>query len=181
MFNKKYICLTLLTCIISSLLISCTAKNATQTIGYLNYLYRLHAVGDIHDVPVNEGIRIDWIEGCDDYSSYFDLDNSYLDFQCVGSSYQDFHCVGSIYIVDKDNRVVFEEIGFLCEYNGGQSGEIEFNNIETKRKIKHIYYSIYRTRFQCEYDVNNDGNLVLLTFEFFPASFNNLPSFLSSE
>ena len=166
---------------ITSLLSSCGVGEMNRTWSYLNFNYRLVRLGDIGTAsPFSEEV-LDRVPGYVSYTSLFSTKESYINFQCKGTSYEDFYCEASFRLVDKNDCVIIQENSFRCKYTGGQTGYIIYDDEEVENKLGNIYvYTPYWCRWQFEYDVNNDGNKQMLTFEFWKMEFNELPGFLNN-
>ena len=175
--HKKLPLLTLLTLIV---LPSCSTKNANVTKAYLNHKYMLVRAGDLHGLPPTSNEVLNRNEGFTSYIDLFDKADSYINFQCKGTTYEDFYCEASFKLVNKSGEVVMEKESFICQYTGGQSGMVIYDDEETKNMLGIIYvYTPYWCRWQLEYDVDDSGNKTLLTFEFWISKFNPLPDFLT--
>lgn len=160
------------------LLSSCSFSLQTKERFYLNYKYNLVRAGDLHGKSPAYGEVLDRISGFTSYISLFDTKKSYINYQCYGNNFNDFYCDTTFVLYDKNGNKVFgdEDYHFKTRYDGGQSGKIKFVNSEDSKKFGKIYvYTPYWCRWQFNYDVKGDGNLVKLTFEFWKGQFNKLP------
>lgn len=160
------------------LLSSCSFNTQTKQKHYLNYKYSLVRAGDIHGKSPAYGEVLDRISGYTSYISLFDKTKSYINYQCYGSSFNDFYCDTTFVLYDKKGNKVFgdEDYHFRTSFSGGQNGKIIFENSEDSAKFGKIYvYTPYWCRWQFNYDVKGDGNLVKLTFEFWKTQYNELP------
>lgn len=168
--------------ILVPLFASCSARNADVTKAYLNYRYNLQRAGDIHGLDPTSNEVLDRNPGYTSYINLFNRNDSFINFQCKGTSYDDFYCEASFKLCDIDNNVLLEKESFRCSYTGGQSGTIIYSDDEANEYIGTIYvYTPYWCRWQYEYDVDNSGNKMLLTFEFWKGKYNPLPDFLIIE
>lgn len=167
---------------ISLLLVSCGAGAANKTKSYLNYKYNLARCGDLHGLPPTSNEVLDRNKGFTSYINLFDREKSFINYQCKGTSYDDFYCEASFYLYDINDNPIICVDSFVCQYSGGQSGMIIYEDDNIKKQLGIIYvYTPYWCRWQCEYDIDNSGNEVLLTFEFWKGQFNSLPEFLKSK
>lgn len=159
---------------------SCSARNSNTIKSYLNYKYTLVRVGDLHGLAPTSNEVLNRNPGFTSYINLFDKSKSYINYQCKGTSYDDFYCEASFYLYDKDGNEIIKKDSFTCQYTGGQSGTIIYNDGETKEELGIIYvYTPYWCRWQLEYDVDNSGDKILLTFEFWKNKYNSLPDFLN--
>ena len=175
--KKTVILLTLI-----PLFASCSVRGATITRSYLNFKYNLSRAGDLHGIAPTSSEVLDRNPGYTSYIELFDKNDSYFNFQCKGTSYDNFYCEASFRLCDKNGNILVEKESFKCSYTGGQMGTIIYSDDETKEYIGTIYvYTPYWCRWQYEYDVDNTGNKILLTFEFWKQQYNPLPEFLTVE
>jgi len=157
---------------------SCSTRNANVIKSYLNYKYVLTRAGDLHGLAPTSNEVLDRNPGYTSYINLFDKSKSYINYQCSGTSYEDFYCEASFYLYDKDGNEIIKIDTFKCQYTGGQSGTIIYTDDDVKDMLGIIYvYTPYWCRWQFEYDVNNSGNKILLTFEFWKNQYNPLPKF----
>lgn len=160
-------------------IVSCSTRNANITKSYLNCEYHLWRAGDLHGLDPTSNEVLDRNPGFISYVNLFDKRSSYINFQCKGTSYDDFYCDASFKLVDKNLNTLVEVDSFVCEYVGGQYGTIVIKDTDTKEYLGKIYvYTPYWCRWQYEYDVDGEGNKILLTFEFWKERNNQLPDFL---
>ena len=157
------------------LLCSCTPKKYNDT-QFLNYKYVLSYVGDIHGADPRRYESLGRVPGITSYSKKFDQKNSFINFQCRGDSFENYHCETTFSLKDIEGNVVIECLTpFNSTYKGGEEGNIIFDEPTVKEKIDTIYvYTPYWVRIQLNYDINKDGNNVLLTFEFWKKTFNDI-------
>lgn len=160
------------------LLSSCSFSRQNKEKFYLNYFYTLNDCGDIHEYSPTYGEVLKRDPGFTSYTSLFNKNSSYINFQCYGDSFNTYYCETTFCLVDKNNNYVFgnDTFKFRTSFSGGQIGELIFEDEEIANFVGKIYvYTPYWCRWQYEYDVNNDGNKTLLTFEFWKRNFNELP------
>ena len=175
---KKINCLLLLLLCLS--FSSCSMRSESYDYAYLNNRYNLWAVADIHGKDPFYGRDLYAVKDVDLHNELFDLENSYLNFQCKGESYSDFHCEGELHLYNSSNQEVLIVNSFNCSANVSlYTGMIVFYDEVAKEKIGDIYISTpYWCRIQLYYDIQGTGEKTLLTFEFFKGKFNDLPEFL---
>lgn len=164
--------------LLSFLLSSCSFSRQSTLKSFLNYRYVLKDAGDIHGLDPSKGTVLNGTKGFTSYTKLFNKQNSYINFQCKGNNQNDFHCETTMCVTDLGGNMVFgdENYVFNTSVPYGESVEIIYDNKEDENKIGRIYvYTPYWVRWQFEYDVNNDGNKVLLTFEFWKQTYNDLP------
>lgn len=158
----------------------CTLSSKSTDYGYLTNEYNLQYVGDIHGRDMEEEEVLNRYKGYTDYLYLFDKSKCYMNFQCKGSSYGDFWCEGSIVIVQANGDILFENKSFSCWAEIGlYYGVLKYNSESVKEQIVNIYiYAPYWCRLQLYYDIEGNGEKVLLTFEFWKGKYNELPDFL---
>lgn len=173
--NKKIFALPLLTLLLSS----CSFTNATKDYAYLNHKYVLNDAGDLHGLNPESGTVMRNNKGFTSYTNLFDKKNSYIDFQCKGTNKNDFHCETTFYLLDKKGSVVYGSEDYIFNTRlakGYNNTTVVYENENDQEKFGSMYvYIPYWVRWQFEYDVNGDGNKVLLTFEFWKSTFNEVP------
>lgn len=160
----------------------CSTNSANVTKAYLNRQYNLIRAGDLHGLSPNSSEVLDekHNKGFTSYIHLFDKSKSFVNFQCKGTSYDNFYCDGTLVLYDLKGNLIMEAEEFRCSYSDGQWGSIIYENQEMYSKLGIIYvYTPYWCRCQFYYDISGDGNLTLLTFEFWVAKGNDLPSFVS--
>lgn len=160
------------------LLASCSFGEQSINNAYLNYKYVLKSAGDIHDVPLRTKEVLSSTPGFTNYTSLFDKEKSYINFQCVGTNFDDFKCETTFVLYDKNGNTVFggENFVFNSRYTSKNRGELVYEDENIKNQIGTIYVNTaYWCRWQFEYDVDGSGNKTLLTFEFWKTSYNTLP------
>ena len=161
------------------LLSSCSFGDSSEDYEFLNYKYTLNEAGDIHGaIPTSGEVGLYKIAGFTNYINHFDRENSYINFQVVGDSFETTSCNGTFCLKDKKGNYVVgnDVISFNCRHSGGQSGKIIFSDSYVANLLGNIYvFTPYWCRCQFEYDINNDGNPLLLTFEFWKSSYNEVP------
>ena len=171
----------LYSCLFLFVLSSCGSGSANITRAYLSWRYVLFRAGDLHGLPPTSDEVLDRNPGYTSYIDLFNKDKSYISFQCFGTSYEDFYCECSFKLVDVNDVTIIENNNFKCEYSGGQLGKIIYNDDDAKKALGTIYvYTPYWCRWQFEYDINNNGDKTLLTFEFWKNVPNPLPEFLNN-
>lgn len=166
--------------LIPLVLTSCSMDNKSSDYGYLNNHYNLVRCGDIHGANIYDITILDQYEAYDDYKGLFDINNSFLNFQCRGTSYDDFWCEGSIKLVDNKGVVLIDNKSFSCWTDATlYYGKIYYEDEQDKNVIGNIYvFAPYWCRIQLDYDVSGEGDIKTITFEYWIGSFNDLPDFL---
>lgn len=160
------------------LLCSCSFGNESVDRSYLNYKYVLKDAGDIHEYAPNYGEVLNRDPGFTSYTSLFDKNKSYINFQCYGNNVNNFYCETTFSLVDKNGNIVFggDDFKFKTRFSGGQSGTLVIEDPNIALTIGTIYvYTPYWCRYQLEYDVDGSGIKKLLTFEFWKNKYNPLP------
>ena len=173
----------LLFIIFLTLLTSCSVGTNDIQTSFLNYKYILSCAGDLNGVNPTSGEVLNRNKGFKDYTSRFNKNSCYINFQCLGTSYDDFRCETTFFVQDKKNTILIDrsENPFLTSFSGGQRGIILFNNEYDSESIGTIFvYTPYWCRWQCLYDLEGDGELILLTFEFWKKEYNPLPGFIKN-
>lgn len=156
------------------LLSSCSIKSEDQRKTFTNYYYELVRAGDIHGLPPEEKELLDKNPGYTNYANLFDLKNSYINFQCVGNDFDSFHCETTLCIKDKKGDLILGSPNIVFNTHI-ENNEIKCDNEKDQDKIGKIYYyPAYWCRLQCEYTISDDEK-VLITFEFWKKSFNEVP------
>lgn len=158
----------------------CGTKNANTIKSFLNYKYVLLRAGDLHGLSPTASVVLDEKnnKGFTNYINLFDKEKSYINFQCKGTSYDDFYCEASFFLFDAKGNELMKNECFICEYSGGQTGTIIFEENETKEQLGTIYvYTPYWCRWQFEYSVDDSDEKTLITFEFWKSKYNDLPTF----
>lgn len=157
---------------------SCSVKSETKVSSYLNYCFKLTKVGDIHNADIYYPYPQDRVKGYKDYKYLFNLNDSFMNFQCKGDTFDNFHCETSFSLKTTSGVDLFSELPptFDTELNSAGDSKLIFKDPEIGIKVGTVFVStIYYCRYQKEYDVNGDGNMVLLTFEFWKTTFNDVP------
>ena len=163
--------------ILPLLLCGCSAKNESVFYSYLNHKFTLRRVGDIKGQSVTYPYNMDRLPGYVNYSNYFDLNNSYINFQCKGDNFDNFRCETTFVLKNSKNEYIKNiDVPFNTRFSGGQLGTLEIFDEAVKQELGTIYvYTPYFCRWQFELDLNNDGNKKIITFEFMKGQFNDLP------
>ena len=164
-------------------LCSCSISTNDKYLAYLNYKYTLVRAGDLHGLNPTSNEVLNRNPGFTSYMKYFDKQSSYINFQCVGTSLYDFKCETQFCLKDSSGKEIINLVNpvFYTTYSGGQSGTVNILDNSVKDLVGTIYvYTPYWCRWQCEYDVNDDGNPILITFEFWKSSYNPLPDFITN-
>lgn len=168
----KKLLLLLFSCLSLS---SCSIKSENKSKSFTNYYYELVRAGDLHGLPPTEKELLNANPGFTNYVNLFDLKGSFINFQCVGNDFDSFHCETTLCLKDKKGVTILGDSSVVFNTYIDKN-EIKCEDTAVQEKIGKIYYyPAYWCRLQCEYDVNDDGNKVLITFEFWKKAFNEVP------
>lgn len=159
------------------LLCGCSVKSESIYNQYLNYKFVLRRAGDIKGQDVNYPYNMDRLPGYVSYIDRFDTSNSYIDFQCKGNNFDNFRCETTFVLKTKTNGYIRNiTVPFNTRFIGYELGTIEIFDDKIKQELGTIYvYTPYFCRWQCDFDVDGDGNKELITFEFVKEKFNDVP------